>query len=303
MSAHVLYAVKVDSTVIGGVTEQSGELNSEIMNEPADGLPWATWIAMNAQNPMKRFTTKSVAPALTTLAPPVVNIADLTAGFTMYLQKLAEGGLRTSGSNHRSFTMVSGIIVPRRLTCDAQGDAELQFSVIPTWNQSDAILSVADSVALPTLANASVRFALGGITIAGVTVDSVVNLDLDFGITEKVLKGDGHPLPLWAGVERYQPKLTLRTFDATLAASGSIPTIGGKAATHANTIIYLRKRTATGFVADATAEHIKLTMAGHAHVEPFDARGTSEADLSVMVDSYYDGTNAPLVVDAASAIS
>ena len=78
----------------------------------------------------------------------------------------------------------------------------------------------------------------------------------------------------------------------------------GVQATHANTSFYLRHRTRTGFVADATETHILFTAAGLAHfTEPFTASGTEAGEATLVIETENDGTNDPIVIDTTSAIT
>ena len=57
-------------------------------------------------------------------------------------------------------------------------------------------------------------------------------------------------------------------------------------------------------VADATAEHIKITTAGMAVLrQPMDASGNRAAEGEIELRAHYDGTNLPLAITTASAIT
>jgi hypothetical protein len=80
-------------------------------------------------------------------------------------------------------------------------------------------------------------------------------------------------------------------------ATGTVE-LNGTACTQANTFWFAKRR---GF-ADNTANHIKISTAGTAYVDDyFDGSGTAPAQTAIMVESIYDGTNAPIthVIDTA----
>ena len=59
-----------------------------------------------------------------------------------------------------------------------------------------------------------------------------------------------------------------------------------------------------GYVANGTAEHIKITLAGMAWIDDgFSGSAGSPAETSCQLVSTYDGTNAPAVVTINSAIT
>ena len=86
--------------------------------------------------------------------------------------------------------------------------------------------------------------------------------------------------------------------------AGKIETTGA-AATHANTFVKLRKRVnKTGtFVAGATAEHVVITADGMVvATDPFSAQNNADANAVFELTAAFDGTNAPLMINAATAL-
>ena len=88
------------------------------------------------------------------------------------------------------------------------------------------------------------------------------------------------------------------------APSAKIPLTGLKV-THANTAFYLRKRAiGSTFVANGTAQHIKFTAEGLATIDnAMQVSGDEPSSTTLTMPLHYDGTNAPLVIDTASAIT
>src|SRR5207244_731271 len=99
------------------------------------------------------------------------------------------------------------------------------------------------------------------------------------------------------------PSIRLSGIDSEWWKSTVIPLTGLNIG-HTATAIYLRKRAAGGtFTADATAEHIKFTAAGMPIVEGFDGSGNALDDVTVHFPLKFDGTNNPIVINTASAIT
>jgi hypothetical protein len=103
------------------------------------------------------------------------------------------------------------------------------------------------------------------------------------------------------------PKIMVTTLNSALVGTGgSKIDLTGAAATHANTMIKLRKKiakTAT-FVADATAEHITITADGIVMpTKPFEANRNEDGTTDFELTGTHDGTNLPFVINAAAALA
>lgn len=304
-SVHSLYDVKIDSTVLGGITSASLRLGAEIIGERTGNNLHRQLASLQRAQPQGEFTTHKIAAALDEVGQLGVGIADLTSKFTMYWAAFDDGGTYQTGSNHRSDTINHGMIVPARLTCDHQGNAQIDYSVFIGYDGSNDPVVTAGSASLPTADSDDERFTIGPLTIGGVTVDHMTRLEIDFGVQMLIQSADSDIYPTLIAVAGTQPIIRATVLDAALFASGAIP-LAGKAATHANTTCYLRKRSDGGtFVADGTAEHVSITAAGLAVLEDIHTAGEpgDPAQTTVRLEAQDDGTNNPLVIDTSVAIS
>lgn len=299
-----LFGVSFGSTHVGGIRQQAARTDTTIRNEITDGLIYAKSQHLVSQAPTITFTGVDVAALLGTVTPNAgVSIAGLSGGFKMYLQSHADGGTRTSGSAHRSITATKGIIVPRRLTVEHQGDAQLECEVIPVYDGTNNPIVPAGSVSLPTIA-APARFTLGAWTLESVAITQIKRLEIDFGFEVETEGADSDIWATFASIRTYQPTISITTSKASLFAPSGAVDLDGLAGTHANTLGYLRKRAAGGtFVADETEEHISFTAAGVVHVQDLNVGSDGPGELMITMPTYYDGTNAPLVVDTTAAIA
>jgi len=302
---HGVWAVEADSTLVSGITGRRGSTGTETQGEPASGLVYPQNIYIRGQQPVFDFGTKSIANALDTLGGLIgKNIADLAAGFKMYLEKRAAGSTRASGANHRKLTATAGLILPRSLSVEHQGDAVLSYDVVPVYDGVNDPVAITDSVSLPAGLTDSDRWTLGPFTIESIALGQAQSLNIDFGISEQLHAGDSDIWATMVSIARIQPVLTLTGTDIEWFKSTNFP-LAGKAATHANTTIYLRHRAGgSTYVANGTATHIKFTADGLAYIDTFaDASGDAPDSISLTMPLRYDGTNAPLTVDTTSAIS
>ncbi len=301
---HGVYGVVIDSTLLGGITNLNTRTGSEVRNEPTSGEIYARFQSLVAQLPGAEFTTLNIAAALDLCALTGVDVGGLAAGLNLYAQKHVEGGTRAGAASHRKYTLKDGILVPRTLSVTHQGDATLRYEAVGIWDGSNDVITISDSQSLPGGLTDAERFTLGPVTIESVSLAQVRAFELDFGL-EVVSEGsDSDIWDTFISIASIQPQITLRGIDMEWFKAANIPLLG-KAVTHTNTAIYLRKRAAGGsFVIDGTAEHIKFTAAGLATIDtPFDADGNEAGETSLVVPLKYDGTNAPLVIDTTSAIT
>ena len=301
---YTLYAVELADTtpvMLGGIETVNITTETEIRSDPTSGDVYARHVAIPAQKPAADFTSFALQDCLDQIGIAGLNIAGIANGVNFYGYKREDGGSRATGSSHRKYNIKKGLIVPNRITCDHQGDARIMYNVHMTWDGTNDPFVVTDSVAVPTAGNDNERFTIGKIVIGSVTIEAVTSFELAFGMDVLVEGGDSDIYDTHASITSVKPVLTLNGVDIEWLKSSNIP-LAGKAATHANTTVYLRKRlqTSAGYVADATAEHIKMTIAGLSAVDQvFNANG----EASLKLAAAYDGTNVPVVITTASAIT
>jgi len=303
-----LYAVRLNDAadvLISGVTSQGLDTGSQVDAEVTGAEVYPRWYALTGQNPGGRFATHHLATALTNIGMTGLSIASLQSGLELILQKHAEGGMRAGALSHRIYGMTEGLIVPGTISClHGPGQhASVDYRIVLTWDGSNEPFTVTDSQTLPTAEDDDERFAIGPWFVGGVTIDHLRGVTIDCGVNVVTEGGDGDLYPTFASIPTITPVLRLNGIDPEWLKAANIP-LTGKVGTHANTIGYFRKRSATGFVANATAQHIKFTAAGLAYIEnAFDASGVAAAECSLVMPLRYDGTNAPLTINTASAIT
>jgi hypothetical protein len=251
------------------------------------------------------FSTLATLQALTVAGLTGANIADMTGGLCLYAQKHADGSTRASGANHRKFAFTRGILAPSRLSVGHREDATIDYqAVVVSTDGSTSPLTITDDIAVPAIVADGGRFCLGGFKIGTYTLTGVRQMTLDFGIDMVPEGADSDIYDTIASVREVNSRFTFRGINTQWLKSTAIP-ISGKAAVHADTILYLRKRDDAGiFISDATAEHIKMTAAGYAVVQnAFDASGNEAAECDLTLVTRYDGTNLPIVLTLGAAIT
>lgn len=302
---HSLYAIEAGSALIGGISDDNLALNPDIRNEPMSGEIYARFQALYGMAPDGAFTTRAIAAAIDAIGLLGVDIALLTGGLNLYGQQHLLGGTRTTGDTHLKYNIVAGMVIPVSLSVSHQGDATINYRilVISDGSANNPVILTA-SVALPTGIADNEAFTLGKSTLGGILIPQKTSMEINFGINVIAEATDSDIWPTFISIESVNPSLTFNITDLTMMDAAKIP-FGGKVCTHADSAVYLRKRAAGGtFVADATAQHIKFTLDGVAVMsEPRNASGSDPAGAVITVPLRFDGTNAPLTVNTASAIT
>lgn len=312
---HGIYGVRLytgdmdDAVILDGVSNQSLTIDSNISRDATSGFVYPRNSFIQGQTFQSSLSTVRINQWLAEIGFTGKAITTDTGkpGIVLYAQKFdASNAGRASGSNHRSYTIADGFIVPTRLTVDHQGDAELMYDLYIVFDGTNDPIVVAESQSLPSLVGDDVRFTLGGCTVANKALSQVRSLEINFNPTVRVESSDSDVYPTFVSVAGWAPSITLRGVKSNWFDDGTNGLDFSGSCTHANTIIWLRKRAQGGanFVANATAEHIKITAAGIAVVETVQQGATgASVESSVRVETKYDGTNAPIVFTLDSAIS
>lgn len=311
-SVHGLYCVSLftdaitpSAIILDGITRQEIASEKTINNETTSANVYSRFQAIVAEKLTSAFGTLKIKSALDEIGLTGLAITATTnTGVILYAQKYADGSTRASGSSHRQYQIKKGIIVPRSLRVDHQGDAELSYDIFATYDGTNDPIIESDSVALPTAGGDDERFTLGPQDVAGVTLTSFRTFEVDFGLEVVAEGAESEIFDTFVSIRSIKPTLRWSGIDVEWLKSTNILRAGTDG-THANTICYLRKRADGGkFVVDGTAEHIKLTAAGIAHVTTlFSASGDAPGEVTIEMPLKHDGSNAPLVINTASAIT
>jgi hypothetical protein len=295
-----------NATAVGGVSKQSVNLDNQMINDIVGGSPYPQFISLATQKPKMEFTSYAVDDIIDAMGGLAwLDIDTLAAGLIAYGQYFATATVRAGAGTHRKFTMTEGIVHLGRLSCNFDGCASVTLVAQAQYDGSNDPIQVADSQNLPAaFADDDKRFAFSTVTVAGTAISGIKSIELDFGIELVVEMSDSDTWPTFVAIKTMAPKLTITTVDTEAVLAAGLSDTGA-ACTHANTGFFLRKRANNGlFVADGTAEHIEITMAGMAVAEQvFDASGTDPNEVKITIEGMYDGTNVPVMLNTATAIA
>lgn len=300
------HGVSYGATVVEQITDTDLNTNPTIQKAPTDGGIGNRHISNRRVDPRMTFSSMDIDAIIDEFDSGALwtKIDDLVGGFSIWQQQVDEGGTRTTGSTHRKINTVQGLVLPRTLNASDDSDLSIDMEVVPTWDGTNDPIVITDSQALPALGGSAAHYAMAKTTIGGISFVGKQSLSIDFGLSLfDTSAGDNDLYLTWAAIKDIASVLNMTFVDATKFADAVVPLMG-KASEHADSTIYFRKRTATGFEADASLVHISCTIAGLLTPDnPWSfSAGNDGGTVQMTLNSKYDGTNLPLVWSTGVAI-
>lgn len=265
--------------------------------EAGGGSSIATISGRKTSAPILQGSTRDVkaildAVGLTGLALTGVS----TAKVVQYWAKMADGYGYASGTAHKTLTMLKCLVVIESISARGAEPAVVNFRIHEVYDGTNAPFVIASGVALPTLANLGNLWTLGKAHIGGTDYETQ-GWTLNLGPDVETMYKDGEVFPSQVHINRYAMNANIDSKDAALASlSGLVE----------DSVLYLQKQTANDDtrVAAATEEHISFTIAkGNASWQRANFPWPSSADMSLLIDVVFNGTDAAIVLDTTAAIA
>lgn len=307
------FAIKIEKTgpsanIMNGTQNLDIALNTTAI-QPAGGNAFDDLHHVATQTPEISVTTESLKGVLD-IAPNIQGLCltggPTITGITVHSQAHdACGAVPRIAASSSSAQMVEGRLVVETVNGSPGSNATISYRGhgASVTGAVEPIVFVHGSVALPTVDAAlkNTMWVLGKVIVGGTTIDRIVSVTISYNLAIIKPITYGSIWPLEVHVTKTSPTISITTEDVSLVDPGLI-TSSGLAVTHANTSIQFRKRDGTGFVADVTAEHIKLTAAGIAFArQVYTAGGAATGTAVIGINTIDDGSLNPLVWNTAIA--
>lgn len=287
------------TTIMNGIVNLDVSLNTTAI-QPSGGNAFDDLHHVATQTPEIAITTESLEGVLDSVSFIQGLCLDTGTGLTVYTQAHDNcGAVPRIASQSSSAEMVVGRIVIETINASPGANATVSFRAHGT-SATGAVEPIAwthGSVALPTV-DAGLKntmWTLGKVVVGGTTIDRPVSVTISYNLALIKPISFGSIWPLEVSVTKTSPTISITTEDVSLVDPGLI-TSSGLAVTHANTSIQFRKRDGTGFFADGSSEHIKVTAAGIAFArQVYSASGAATGTAVIGINTIDDGSNNPLV--------
>jgi hypothetical protein len=303
----------VSATVIGGADGYDLQLNPEIRQEATSGYAWSTFQALYNLAPMMRFNTFQATRILGAVGASGLAIASTTnAGLVAYGHQKQEGGTRKTGNVHISETVREGLLLLRNLTCAHNQDLTVSAEALVTYDGTNALVTQSSLATLPVVPIDDQRFGLGPIVLGTsggdqVTIDQVLNVEIELGLEAEALSADGDAFPTMATINKAaRPMMRITTLKSNLLSSSGVP-LTGKDISDGGTTIYFRRRmrlSATGYEADNENKHICVTpVAGCAYHTSITRSANANGQAIIEIPIIGDAESFPLAFTTNTSIS
>lgn len=284
-----IYAVKIGSSMLAGITNQSMNLGVQLDKEPTDGSPYFTNVVLNGVDPRVSFSTNQPIGLLS--ATGVAGSAIGTAGLVLYLWKYAAGSARSATGDNKIITVNSGLLVPRRLSCQARGNVTMEAEALLTSPDGNVPWSVSTG-AVPAYTDGG-KYGVKSITLTDVAETTIESFDLDFGVQTIDDQGVADYCPKERYVQQFDGRLTLSSSQAGWVSNSWV----GEEVTA--TITLGRRGVTSQWI---SGEDYVLTCHGvWAPDNMFDGSGNSPARSTATMTLTKSGSTLPIVFGAASS--
>ena len=297
------YAITIDSVtasvLVDAVSEQGIEMGEEVLRPMGDGQLYPRTKFTGGTEDVIVLSTRSIAKALTKITLTGFKIL-AASPVVLFCQKAEHGGTRGGASKHLKIEIKAGVVVIGPLRAATEGAAATMGIAIHTAEDgTNAPLTFTKLQSLPADdLTAPEEFYAGPVKLNNVALEGVSEIVFDPGITltkrrssASAALGVDH-----ISIARIAPTVGIVT-DQVDIVSDYEKAVDIASATH----FYLRKAAIGARVAAATAEHISFTMTDGA-IKGRTIGGTPQIG-ALEILPIYDGTNAIVALDMASAIT
>jgi hypothetical protein len=289
---------------IGGVTDMQVDTGTETASDDS-GNVYDETRSIVSQKPEAQLRLKSLASVLNYvgLAGYCISSDGSHPGVRLFGRVLNDCKSPPAATDNPRYTVGKGLVHLTSLSAQRGQDAEIGLAVHAITDGTNAPLAgVYSSVTLPTGLSVE-QYTLGHARVGNITISDLASLQLDFGIQISGKDPDmGNVWPESVAVRKILPVLTMTCYNPTILDDSTGIPLAGKQATHAQTIIYLKKRANySTFVADGTAQHIRITMGGILTVtQAFSGSGNGEATTVFRLEGVHDGSTVPVTFSTTS---
>lgn len=230
----------------------------DVLTGMSAGYPEPLFYGVKGQKPRVRFNTPQLATALGEIATGTgaPYCKDESAGNTdlWYADSTNLGG-RTAAASllHQRFRMTKGCFYWQTISAQHQQDAKIDCTILPIYDGTNPPLQAAGTLALVGTPIGGERFTLGPLKIGSTMLGGLIEASLSSGVKANEEGSDGDVYLTWVGLDTAQPVLevTARTIEWWNTYG---PVSAGATVTQ-----FFIKKSSTGNVANATANHISVS--------------------------------------------
>jgi hypothetical protein len=291
-------ALRVASTVIGGITSQSFDDGMESVAPLVDGDISPSFASVIRSAPTIQVGTHDIAAALA-----ATGATNTRGQVDVWALEQADGGGRASGNVHTNYRFSTGCVYPGNLSVsDGEAGAILTLSIAGYAN-ADYPYEVRVNQAAPTPPTLNqVLYSLGPVLVNNVPVVGVTSVNIDFGIAAVPDFGDGRIGAKDVIINARTPTVVISANRPNAAViRNTVSSVEqGPLCMDTNTVeIFLRRRTCSSY--SASSVNVKFTMtAGVLMAQTTDG---NPVGVTFMMNPAKTASQAtPIAIDTAAAL-
>ncbi len=294
-SAYRLTGAYVNSSVIGGITNQQLSPGVQTLIQGGSGSVEPTWGGVMKIMPVLSFTTVHIAQALSAI--PLMTGRSGTNGQC----KLAFENVETGA--YLTLTPYKWLAVIRSIDASQDQEASCNVSIMAIGDTSNAPLAIS-TTASPMTKVVSEKFTIGPVVVNGSISYETQSISIDPSIEESMLSDSGALWPTSGYIRsNREPKISVATRDLSKSLALMATTNAGLTLT--GIVAYFRKKVegGAGNAANNAGSHIAISgTKGVAYISDLSGAHGSESTLQVDASLVNDGINSALLVSTAASI-
>lgn len=231
-----------------------------VVNPSGDVAPGFTGI--NEARPETSFSTQQIYAILAQCTTEGIS-GDLSGGdLDVYYRAgdpFATLAAESAESHIQAKFEANSILCWSTIRASQGGLADISCRLVPVYDGTNSPMQLTSGVAIADAAVVSALYTLGPIKLNGSWVEGVQDVTIDSGVSLDIVADSGSPWPTLVTVSAIAPRIRFTTRATAIA-----PTLGTLGTPLTALLVYLRKKSPGGAVAnvaDGTAEHVKFAMA------------------------------------------
>lgn len=266
-----LHTVGMSSEVIlAGVANASIAANSDVLRETVAGSLYAETASLQKLAPQASFETFSLKDAIDNVglggAGGCITSDGTHPGIKFYFAEWECNGPKTVGGTHLVFTVKQGILVPRSLTVEHRGNAQLAYDLFAAFDGTNAPVVQTTTGTLPTQPNNTGRWTMHTMTTPGssaaYSIEGKRNIAIQFNPRTSSEGADSTEYDTVVSLDSLLQQVKVNGVDPNWFSNANVGPLVGKSV--ASTLaspsfsFVLRKRNTP----NATAQHILIAATG-----------------------------------------
>jgi hypothetical protein len=304
---YTLYALDVGGVVIDQIKSYAVDPGIQHMLISGDSSLDHKHVSVQSQTPTIRFRTDGIKKALNAcgVGGLAIDEAGSINGIDVWFRKRDMAGGFAAGASHIKMTVNLGVLAPITLTGNHPDAAEIEYVLSVLWDGTNDPIVITKNQSLAALSpDVAAVHTIGPWWVRGTKLVGMRSLSVDFGLNVETKSSDGDVWPRSGHIVSRAAGVTGQTTDLVILDDTTGLGIMGKVESGGTRAFLRKKEMGGGVVLDASAEHIRFTMA-EGMISPQEASAEHQGDAIAGLQwvPTFDDVNAPIAYAADVAVA